>query len=95
MYRNLFATIPILIFHTQRSSDAQPLPPNPNQTGIQINWTEGVVKIIKIRHRHIEMATKLCCVNLEPVCGQGRHAKLALDVQARRILTARQSRWGR
>src|ERR1035438_4778347 len=72
---------------SQRSAAAQPLAPNPNRTGIQINWREGVVKTIKTRHHHIEMATKVCCINPAGAgsgCRQGHDAQPALNTEAQK-----------
>jgi ABC-type transporter lipoprotein component MlaA len=43
-----------------------------------------VVKTIKIRHHHIEVATKVCCINLKPGCRQGHDAQLALNAEAKK-----------
>jgi ABC-type transporter lipoprotein component MlaA len=43
-----------------------------------------VVKTIKTWHHHIEMATKVCCINLKPGCRQGHDAQLALNAEAQK-----------
>ena len=63
--------------HSQRLAAAQPAPPNPSRTGIQINWVEAVAKTIEIWRHHNEMATKVCGINpagAGPGCRQGRDA---------------------
>ena len=46
-----------------------------------------MVKTIKTRHHHIEMATKVCCINpagAGPGCRQGHAAQLALNAEAQK-----------
>jgi hypothetical protein len=75
-------------FQGQWSVVAQSLPPNPNLTGIQINWTEEPVKTIKIQLRPIETATKNCCINLKFSCRQGYDVQFALVAQAQKIFVS-------
>jgi hypothetical protein len=75
-----------------QSAAAPPPVPNSNRTGIQINWKEEVVKTIKIRHHHIEMAMKVCCINLKPGYWQGHDAQLALNAEAQMIFASRPGR---
>jgi hypothetical protein len=80
-------------FYSQRSVAAQPPPPNPNRTRIEINWGEAVAKTIEIRQQHNEMATKVCCINpagAGPGYRQGHDAQLALAAEAQKIFTSRQ-----
>src|SRR5712691_3025253 len=79
-------------FHIQRSVAAHPPPVNPNRIGIQINWREGVVKLIRIRHRHLGMTTKVCGIKLNPGCRPGDDAQLALDAEAQKIFASRRGR---
>jgi hypothetical protein len=76
-------------------SAAQPPPPNPNRTGIEINWGEAVAETIEIRHRHTEIATQGCGINpagAGPGCRQGQDAQLALAGQVQKILASRPGR---
>jgi hypothetical protein len=79
-------------FHSQRSVAAQPPAPNPSHIGIQINWGKAVAETIEIRHRHLEIASLGCGINLKPGCPQAHGAQLALDAQAPMIFASRTGR---
>jgi hypothetical protein len=51
-------------FRSPQSAATQPPPPSQTQTRIEISWGEAVAKTIGIRRQHIEMATKVCGINL-------------------------------
>lgn len=65
-----------------QSTAAQPPPPNPKRTEIQINWNVGVLKAIEIRRDHIELDNRSSCIHLKPGCQQGHDALVALIAQA-------------
>jgi hypothetical protein len=71
-----------------QSTAAQPTPPNPNWTQIQIKWGETVAEIIEIRRHHIEVTTKVGGINLKPGCWQGHDVQLALNTQAQKIFAS-------
>jgi hypothetical protein len=74
------------VLRSLQSAAAPPPALNPNRTGIQINWKEGVLSTIKIRHRYIEMATKVCCINLKAVVAQQQKIPLAAKVASTSFL---------
>jgi hypothetical protein len=50
------------------------------------------VKIIKIRHQHVETAAKVCRINFKPGCWLEDAAQLALNAEAQKIFTSRPER---
>jgi hypothetical protein len=68
------------------------LVPAPNQAGILISWGKAVAETIEIRHRHIEVATEGCWINVELVAPPEHDALLAFSAQVRGIPPSRPGR---
>ena len=74
-----------------RNPQSAAAPPQ-NRTGIPINWKEGAVITIKIRHHPAETAMKVCSIHLKPGWPPGHDARLALDAEAKTRSASRPER---
>jgi hypothetical protein len=80
------------LLRSMRSAVATP-PPSPIRIRIEINWVEAVAKRIEIRHRPIEMAAKVCYIDLKSDCLHKHGVSSAPQINARTILTKGTGWW--
>jgi hypothetical protein len=81
-----------LLLQHLRSTAAESLWTNPEQTAVRLHWDEGLPETSRIRFNRGEMALKICRICLKPVYRPEHDSQFVLGARAKRIFISRLER---